>query len=225
MTFKYQILVPRFWTDARIRGLEATAKLVFASLITCNDAVNSSRTGIYEIHREDIRSAINTLDGINSCPEHVIFDLMGWHDDELKRFLKKDELDDADKKRAQGYFNREKSELLQYDVVTHCIFVKSMFKYACLGGLIKSSKAISACVDKALNLYENKCPLFLAEFSRINHKTLAEASKKLSGAERNAIEHLFLLQKGKNLLSANPKLVSAQKMQETLKDLAANLPS
>lgn len=228
---KYQPFVGRYWVDERVRNLPLLPKAVAIALMTCNDLVASCRSGIYEIERSDIARLIYTLDGEESCPQEPIFDLMGWHEHELKRFLKKDQLDDADKKRCMGYFNREKKDLLQYDVTTHCVFVKSTFKYAYNSGLIRKPKAVANTVKETISLFEKKVPHFLAEFAQINHKTLSIAEKKLSLGtdkdsyyeEKAAFEHLFLLEKGKQVVSANPKLVSAERMQDTLHQLSRNL--
>jgi hypothetical protein len=172
---------------------------------------------------------INTIDGVNPCSEEKVFDLMGWNDDELKRYLKKDILDEEDKKRAAGYFNREKRELLEYDPKTHCVFIKSMFKYAHLSGLVKTPKAIAGVVKKTLDLYEDKCPQFIAEFSRINHKILKDAQRKISPgsdmasyqSSKESFEKLFLLEEARRCLTAsnNPALVSVEAMQKVVRSL------
>lgn len=224
----YQVLVPKFWSDHKIRNMPLVAKTTAAALITCAESSTSSRSGIYEIHRSDICRLIHTIDGVNLWIEEDAFDLMGWREDELKRFLKKDNLSEEDKKRAMGYFNREKKELIEYDPETHCVHVKSMFKYAYLSGLIKTPKAVANVVKKTLEFYEDKCPSFVVDFAQINSKILRENYKKLSprdasfDASKEAFEKLFFLEEGKNCLVAtnNPKLVSAEKMAETIKTLS-----
>lgn len=181
-----------------------TPKLVCAFLITGGETVRSPRIGIFEIDREEIRSGIHTVE-INGkkqpCTEEIIFDLMGWHEHELKRFLGKTELNDEEKERCKGYYNREKSDVLEYDVNTHCIHIKSMFKYALQVKLIKGPKGIAAAVYKTLKLYKHKVPGFFAEFRKKYDEELQDAYKKLcpKGDEevyksgRAALKELFSL--------------------------------
>jgi hypothetical protein len=222
----YRILVPRFWTDERVRRMHPKYKLVFNFSITGLPCCSFTEIGIYEVNRSDIRNAIETLDGVNPMSEEDAFDIMGWTDEEIRRKVGKkpgEPLTKEEEDRKLGFFNREKPELLVYNPTTHMIHVKSLFKYLVQFGWLKTPQSIADAVRKDFKRWGDKCPEYFAQFSRENRKILTKTLMQLNPENKNyasckkVFEKLFELEKEyPEKPSQNVKLPSAEEVKKIL---------
>ncbi len=82
------------------------------------------------------------------------------------------------------FFNKEKPQLLEYDVENHIVFVKSFFKHNSDGYLTTPEK-MAAALKKDFKVSGEKCPRFWAEFARLNHKVLKKNYQGLNTKNNN----------------------------------------
>ena len=120
-------------------------------------------------------------------------------------------IDGKDLNNIIDFFNNKLSDLLEYDVQSHMMYVKSFFKY---NSHYKSN--VSAIMDD-FDLTFHKAPKFWAEFGEINRPKLSKIYPILEDEEqRKFLDRLFELENEFPNSQIEPK--SKFKLKESSKE-------